>query len=85
MICVEVVSTVIGDPERDVGEIMRTYLTDTPPVEEGGSHSRVIMEELGWFRMEDTIGLRGGEGGSVGALITCSTMFCSEQRTHQPQ
>ncbi len=53
---------VTGDPER---EMMRTYLTDTPPVEEGGSHSRVIIEELGWFRMEDILALRGGEGGSV--------------------
>ncbi len=65
----EVVSTVTGDPERDVGEMMRTYLTDTPPVEKGGSQSRVILEELSWFRMEDTLRFSGGEGGSVGALI----------------
>ncbi len=47
MICAKVVSTVTGDPERDVGEIMRTYLIDTPPVEEGASQSREILEELG--------------------------------------
>ena len=29
MICAKVVSTVTGDPERDVGEMMRTYLIDT--------------------------------------------------------
>ncbi len=56
---------VTGDPERGVGEIMRTYLTDTPPVEEGGSQSRVIIEELGWFRVEDTLGLSGHDGRSV--------------------
>ena len=37
---------VTGDPERGVGEMVRTYLTDTPPVEEGGSHSTLIMDEL---------------------------------------
>ena len=49
MICAEVVSTVTGDSARGVGEMVRTYMTDTPPVEEGESQSRVIMEELGWF------------------------------------
>ncbi len=47
VICTVVVSTVTGDPERDVGEMMRTYLIDTPPVEEGASQSRLILEELG--------------------------------------
>ncbi len=47
MICAKVVSTVTGDSERDVGEMMRAYLIDTPPVEEGASQSRVISEELG--------------------------------------
>ena len=55
------VSTVTGDSERDVGEMVMTYLTDTPLVEEGGSHSRVIMEELGWFCCEATIGADGEE------------------------
>ncbi len=48
VICAEVVSTVTGDSERGVGEMVRTYMTDTPPEEEE-SQSRVIMEELGWF------------------------------------
>ena len=47
MICAEVVSTVTGDSERGVGEMVRTYMTDTPPVEEGGSQFREILEELG--------------------------------------
>ncbi len=38
-----------GDPERGVGEMVRTWLTDTPPVEEGWSQSREISDELGWF------------------------------------
>ncbi len=47
VICAEVVSTVTGDLERGVGEMVRTYLTHTPPVEEGESQSRVILEDLG--------------------------------------
>ncbi len=47
VICAEVVSTVTGDSERGVGEMVRTYMTDTPPVEEGGSQFREILEELG--------------------------------------
>ena len=54
-----------GDPERGVGEMVRTYLTDTPPVEEGESQSRVILEELGWFCCEITVGADGEVGGSV--------------------
>ncbi len=45
--------------------MMKTYLTDTPPVEEEGPQSRVIIEELGWFRVEDTLGLSGRDGRSV--------------------
>ncbi len=56
---------VTGDPERGVGEMMKTYLTDTPPVKEEGSQSRVILEELRWFRVEDTLGLSGCDGRSV--------------------
>ncbi len=56
-----------GDSETGVGEMMRTYLIDTP-VEKGGSHSKVIIEELGWFCIEDTLGFSGGKGGSVGGL-----------------
>ncbi len=74
---------VTGDPEK---EMMRTYLTDTPPVEEGESQSRVIIEELGWFRMEDTLGLSGGEGGSAHGCI--NYLFYNvmlQTKTHQPQ
>ena len=49
VICVEFVSTVTGDPEIGVGEMVRTYLTDTPPVEEGESQSTMTMDESGWF------------------------------------
>ncbi len=63
--CAEVVTMVTGDPERGVGEMVRVQLTDTPPVEEGGSHSRVIMEELAPFCLEDTIGVDGEVGESV--------------------
>ncbi len=34
-------------------------------VEEEESQFRVIMEELGWFRVKDTLGFSGGEGRSV--------------------
>ncbi len=56
-----------GDLERCVREMMRTYLIDTP-VAKGGPHSKVIIEELGWFCIEDTLGFSGGKGGSVGGL-----------------
>ena len=64
MICAEV-STVTGDPERGIGAMVRTYLTDTPPVEEGGSHSRLILQELTTCCCEATIGVDGKDGGSV--------------------
>ncbi len=58
-----------GDSERGVGETIKTYLTDTPPVEEGGSQSRVIIEELDWFCMEDTLVLSGRSGATVDTII----------------
>ncbi len=54
-----------GDPERGIGAMVRTYLTDTPPVEEGGSHSRLILQELTTCCCEATIGVDGKDGGSV--------------------
>ncbi len=42
-----------------------SLILPTPPVEEGRSHSRWIMEELGWFWVEDTIGVDGEVGKSV--------------------
>ncbi len=54
-----------GDPESGVGEMMRTYLTDTPPVEKGGSQSRVIIVELTTLCCEANIRVDGDDGESV--------------------
>ncbi len=51
--------------QRGVGEMIRTYLTDTPPVDEGGSQFREILEKLGRFRVKEIVGFKGGEGRSV--------------------
>ena len=40
-------------------------MTDTPPVEEGESQSRVIIEELTTLCCEANIGVDGDNGGSV--------------------
>ncbi len=65
MICIEVVSTVTGDPERGGGEMVRTEGTDTPPVEEGGDQVKVSREELTPSCCVDTIGVSGGDGAPV--------------------
>ncbi len=84
---------VTGDPERGIGEMVTTQLTDTPPVEEGGSQSRVIIEELSWFwAEEDTLGFSGGEGESGMSVLIKLTVHvymhayvCTPSATHQPQ